>query len=507
MKRLGAAGLALAALGFVAVVPSAAAAPAAPATVSPAGADLVSVALDGAGELSLRLRTADRRVHDPATVLLPSSGGTIGAVPDLPSYDFLGEPGRPVWALAPTGTEFPAWDTTGVAPGQVADGSVTLELIEVDGPGAFHAYTMSPVGEPRLVLGTSGGAPQRAALPAGERHGGAVWAFDAPGSHRVTLAASTRLAAGGTVTDRATYLVEVPALPAWAPPLAPAQRAGREPRAAPARPAQQVAQQAPSDDETAEGRVVIADGHVDIGPRFVGDAWTIQVRDDTVNPEVWRNLHDVVLHAVDEAVIEVPDSEDFGFLGEPGAEVWLLPQAQQAGILWPGWNTQHESVANGITGDTTWTLREVDGPGVLVVFLTASFGQPQILFNSRETLPQDMSVPVRTHAHGNWAFTEPGVYHLTLEISATTTGGDEVSDTRIVAFAVGDQTDPNTAFPPAGDGGGGDGDGGGDGGGGLSQTGLNIVMLTAAGVLLLAGGGLLILLTRRRRARAAGSGS
>jgi hypothetical protein len=279
MRRLAAAGLALAMLGLVGVgVPSAAAAPArAQATLSPAGADLVSVALDGSGELSLRLRTADRRLHEPDTVLLPGSGGITGAVPDLPAFAFLGEPGRPVWALAPDGTELPAWDTTGVAPGRLAGGTVTLELVTVDGPGGFHAYTLSPVGEPRLMLGTSGQAPRRASMPAGVRHGGAIWVFDTAGSHQVTLAAQARLPSGETMTDQATYHVQVPSLPHSESSLEPITQAGPQP-------ARQLAQQAPTEDDTAQGRVVIDDGHVDIGPRFVGDAWTIQVRDDTVSP-------------------------------------------------------------------------------------------------------------------------------------------------------------------------------------------------------------------------------
>jgi surface-anchored protein len=497
MKRVATAGLALATLGLVAVgIPSAAAAPADPVPVSAAGADLVSIALDEQGDLSLRLRTADQHTHDPATVLLPETAGITGAVPDAAAYGFLGAPGRPVWALAPAGDQFPAWDTTGVPEARLAGDAVTLELVDVDGPGGFHAYTISPVGEPRLILGTSGRAPRQAGLPAGTRSGGAVWVFDTAGSHQVTLAASAQLATGATVTDQATYQVEVPRLPAHAPALDAVTRPGRPP-AAPA-PARQLAQpeQAPAGDDTGAGRVVITDGHVDIGPRLVGGDWTIQVRDDTVSPEVWRNLHDVVLQAVDEAIIEVPDSADFAFLGEPGDQVWLLPQAQQTGILWPGWNTQHPSIVDEISGDTTWTLREVSGPGEFVLFLTGSFGASDVLFNSRESLPQDMTVPARTHAHGNWAFTEPGVYHLSIEVAADTTGGERVSDTRVVAFAVGDDTDPDTAFPP---GSGGDG----DGGGALGRTGLNLILLVAAGAALLVGGTVLVLLAVRRRPRTA----
>jgi hypothetical protein len=58
--------------------------------------------------------------------------------------------------------------------------------------------------------------------------------------------------------------------------------------------------------------------------------------------------------------------------------------------LWPGWNTEDSSVVEQVTGNTTWRLHQVDGPGEFVLFLTGSFGQSQVLFNSQE-VPEGMS--------------------------------------------------------------------------------------------------------------------
>jgi putative ABC transporter-associated repeat protein len=162
---------------------------------------------------------------------------------------------------------------------------------------------------------------------------------------------------------------------------------------------------------------------------------------------------------VDKAKIKVPSGSDYTFLGPAGSDVWLLPQAQQSGIVWPGWNTQDPSVVNGTNGNVTWRLTSVNGPGEYKLFLTGSFGKPEVLFDSAKSLPQQMAIPPNTHAHGNWAFTKPGVYRLGVQMTATTKAGRSVTDTRTLNVAVG-PVDPNTAFPSGSSGGGGDSGGG-----------------------------------------------
>ncbi|MFI1023322.1 TIGR03773 family transporter-associated surface protein [Streptomyces olivaceus] len=197
--------------------------------------------------------------------------------------------------------------------------------------------------------------------------------------------------------------------------------------------------------ETGTGRTVIGDGHIDIGPRFDQGHWTVQIRDDTSHPAVWRNTGDIVLQVKDAAKIEVPAGEEFGFLGKPGDQVWLLPQVQQEGMLWPGWNSQEPKIAAEVEREVTWKLTGVKGPGDFVLFLNGSFGTPTVLFDGRKKLPQETGIEVNTHVHGNWAFTEPGTYLLDVSMSARTKDGKSHDSKRTLQFSVGSQ-DPAKAF-------------------------------------------------------------
>jgi putative ABC transporter-associated repeat protein len=197
--------------------------------------------------------------------------------------------------------------------------------------------------------------------------------------------------------------------------------------------------------EASAGQAVISDGHVDIGPRFVNQDWTVQVRDDTTHPATWRDLDDVVLQASDASVLEIPDDPAFDFLGAPGERSWLLPQTQQPGILWPGWSTQDQRVATTIDGEVTWSLHDVQGPGHFTLFLNADFGEPEVLFDSQQPYPQSTDIEPDTHAHGNWAFSEPGSYLLDISMSTHTKNGQHVRDRGWLRLHVGDH-DPEAAF-------------------------------------------------------------
>ncbi|WP_192809654.1 TIGR03773 family transporter-associated surface protein [Actinomadura rudentiformis] len=198
-------------------------------------------------------------------------------------------------------------------------------------------------------------------------------------------------------------------------------------------------------ERTVTGRTVIADGHVDIGPRFLDGKWTVQVRDDTVRPPVWRNVEDVVLHTVDAAKVKVPEGSQFSFLGKPGTEVWVLPQVQQQGVLWPGWNTQDPQVASTINREVTWSLRGVTGPGRFALFVNGDFGAPKVLFDGSRPYPQQMGIDLNTHAHGNWVFSAPGTYLLDIDISGRTLDGRQVNDRRLLRIFVGAGS-PDAAF-------------------------------------------------------------
>lgn len=491
------------------------------------GADLLALSVES-GELRMSVRSPGRTGADPQSVRFTTSASPVGVIPGDPAFAFLGRPGAPVWSLQQS-SPFSTFDTTGVA-----EGEVTLELASVHGPGSFAAYTVSEWGRPTPLLDSDG--PRSTRLPAGRRLGGVVWLFDAAGEYRVTLRASTRSGAR-TLRDEAVYAVSVPArkqpapesatgtAPRTATETAPRTAIGAAPRTATETAPKTAAETAPRTAEAAPeaaaatGKKVISDGHVDMGPQLSGDALTIKLKDDSTTPPTWRELADVTLKVTEKALIDVPSGAGYAFLGKPGDKVYLLPQSQQSGIVWPGWNTQHESVVKGTKGNVTWRLRKVSGPGRFTLFLTGSFGTPEVVFDSGGALPQQLGVAPNTHAHGNWAFTRAGVYRLTIDMAATTTAGRNLSDTRTLTFAVGDSTETGdgkdgtagTGTGSTGTGGTGTGDtgaagdsgdsgsGNGSGDGILARTGVNVVSIAGGGALLLGIGAVTVALTRRRR--------
>ncbi|MFJ6677158.1 choice-of-anchor M domain-containing protein [Actinosynnema sp. NPDC091369] len=195
----------------------------------------------------------------------------------------------------------------------------------------------------------------------------------------------------------------------------------------------------------AETPVVIADGHVDLGPRLVDGEWTLQLRDDTGDGPVWREPADVVLQVADAAKVTVPDDPAYAFLGTPGGEVWVLPQVQDQRLVWPGWNTQDPGIAEVVGREVDWRLHGVDGPGRFELFLTGNFGTPEVIFSSGRPYPQETGVEAGTHVHGNWVFTAPGAYSLDVEMATA----DGRSDRATLKVHVG-PGDPAAAFPTTG---------------------------------------------------------
>jgi surface-anchored protein len=203
----------------------------------------------------------------------------------------------------------------------------------------------------------------------------------------------------------------------------------------------------------AEGQAVLDKGHVDIGPRFIDGEWTLLIHDDVAKadptqPSVWRTPDDTVLKVTDASILPVPDDPAYAFLGvDAGASVSVIPQTQNSEVVWVGWNTQDPDVMDTIDRGVTLSLIGVDGPGEMVVYLqSGTFGEPETLWDSRDSAPQDVWVDVNTHTHANWVFTEPGVYLAQYQITADLVDGTSVTDTQSLRFAVGDSTDPAAAF-------------------------------------------------------------
>lgn len=209
-----------------------------------------------------------------------------------------------------------------------------------------------------------------------------------------------------------------------------------------------LAQTVTADEAEAHDRHVIDAGHVDIGPRMVDGRWTLQLRDDAAETPVWRSAEQTILHVPDEALLPVPEDQAYAFLGEkPGTQVYVLPQVEDPRMPWPGWNTQHPDALAAMTRGVEFRLDSARGPGRMLMYVdSGAFEGPQVLWDSQAGGGQRVFAEANTHTHANWVFTKPGVYAL--EVSAVTTSpkGEELMDTQVLRFAVGDDVSDDEAF-------------------------------------------------------------
>ena len=194
----------------------------------------------------------------------------------------------------------------------------------------------------------------------------------------------------------------------------------------------------------------ISVGHVDLGPRLIDGQWRAGLRHDAETGAVWRDPNQTVLRVNDAAIMTAPDSADYPFLADvAGKPVYVVPQTQNPGVVWLGWNTQDPAVTATIDRGLTMRVGPVSGPGRAWLFLqSGTFGKPLLLADSGAA-PGDVWIDSGTHVHANWAFSAPGTYTATVTFLGTTTAGEAVSASTTLRFAVGDAASASEALAMA----------------------------------------------------------
>ena len=200
---------------------------------------------------------------------------------------------------------------------------IDLTTTGVDGPGQAAAYLTTSFGQPEIAFASSDGFnaatgydTDTAQLPA-DAHQHMSWAFTAPGVYRVHFRANLRTTPGATPTPvgegTAVFAVGTP----------------------------------PEDLAAAEDRRVLSAGHADITVNLTtkrvelaSDADALS-GDEASAPCVGASsagavvastmectdLDHVVIEVPTRALTTIPGEASFRFIGEPGTNVYMLPQA------------------------------------------------------------------------------------------------------------------------------------------------------------------------------------
>ena len=118
------------------------------------------------------------------------------------------------------------------------------------------------------------------------------------------------------------------------------------------------------------GKGTANEGHYDIGAQVNNGKLVAAFKDPN---EKWNtDFSNLTFGLGDASKATAPAGIEF--IAKEGETVWMVSSTQVSGVPWIGANTMHESVLANTTGDVTWTLDKVEGPGALAVFTSGNLG-------------------------------------------------------------------------------------------------------------------------------------
>ncbi|MFW0111171.1 TIGR03773 family transporter-associated surface protein [Rothia sp. CCM 9416] len=178
----------------------------------------------------------------------------------------------------------------------------------------------------------------------------------------------------------------------------------------------------------------VSSGHFDFGPVLKSGSLSARVKDDRTSPARWKEPAALTFILGQDAKTSLPAGMEH--IAPAGSEIYLIGATQEPHVPWLGWNTQDPELVAQAAGPVELRLSELQGPGQLSVFLSGNFGAAgTTVFNK---VGDTYSVPLNTHQHGNWIFTEEGVYTATLTWSVPLKNGQRATASGTLRFEVGD---------------------------------------------------------------------
>lgn len=186
-----------------------------------------------------------------------------------------------------------------------------------------------------------------------------------------------------------------------------------------------------SDGAILDTPVTINNGHVDLRAMEVDGTFSVALGDDSrqhAKESVLRTINSTTLEVTKLAKVKregnVLADESYDVLGPKGSELYVLPQGQQPGRVWPGFSSEALDRVKYPEG-ATMTLTPVSAPeGGKWFAYTENLGAINRMYASSEKA-SDVPLPPGTHMHTAWAFTKPGTYTIDVTARAKQAGNGE----------------------------------------------------------------------------------
>lgn len=418
--------------------------------------ELQTMIVDGqvpipADELCLRLAPdANKDGEEVSRLVVPE---------DDPNLSFLGEPGTILW-VAPQEVDFmdswrPLWAGAGAfdphheleVPTDFADGKVTMELAEVDGPGDVEMFFYNrSVDQPDRVFSTKKGK-NSFQLNVGS-HGHYSWTFSQAGIYHLSWRVHGKKTDGSEETGplvTTTWLVgsdEEVGLPAGTTTeLTPITKSAEDirdemkPTTTPTAPGE-IEEYTQSTEQVQEllwrsnPSAMITHGHQDMGLFGAGQEASAMMRSDVDGD----HRSTTFVYAVpNRTLTQIPAKArtDIGVCAG-----WLLPQAQDPTLPWQGFSTENFDYSSVSPEGITVSISNFEGPGRMIA-THDSLTKTTISLDSDDP---DLKVhyPQRSHDHMAFVFTQPGAYRVTYAFEGTLTDGKPLYTELVAYYMVGD---------------------------------------------------------------------
>lgn len=186
-----------------------------------------------------------------------------------------------------------------------------------------------------------------------------------------------------------------------------------------------------SDGAILDTPVTINNGHVDLRAMEVDGTFSVALGDDSrqhAKESVLRTINSTTLEVTKLAKVKregnVLADESYDVLGPKGSELYVLPQGQQPGRVWPGFSSEALDRVKYPEG-ATMTLTPVSAPeGGKWFAYTENLGAINRMYASSDKA-SDVPLPPGTHMHTAWAFTKPGTYTIDVTARAKQAGDGE----------------------------------------------------------------------------------
>ncbi|MGJ9487373.1 choice-of-anchor M domain-containing protein [Actinotignum sp. GS-2025b] len=184
---------------------------------------------------------------------------------------------------------------------------------------------------------------------------------------------------------------------------------------------------------------VLTSGHMDLFNIAADTDGTISLnlKEDATGTGVERAPEETVVGVVEKTF--TTKSAAVPQLGTPG---FLLDQVQQAGIVWPGWDSGAARQLGGTA--VRFVVEQLEGPGKVFLWET-NFATLNPILRDAAGVPSFqmapgsvIAQPEPAHQHANWLFSAPGTYRMTVRAEVDTPGGTLTAPARTYTWAVGD---------------------------------------------------------------------